>query len=170
MLFKINDGIDIEYFKELQIDFKKIKSLKINTGNNNVINSNYFFEILFFEINLNNLVYLNLDSFTKSIDENGNILLSQVNNLKSLEILILSKFKFDNVFKLYMDNLKVLNISFCENILLSQNMCLKLKKLYIIISNIKSNKLLKFPEVEECYLNSSTINVDFRNIIIYSEE
>ena len=167
LLIKINYDKDMSYFHEFNIDYGKIKFLIIKKDGYSTFNNCYsFYDSILF--NFNNLIYLNLESLNNKIKEKENqyLLIKHINNLKQLEILILTKFYFANFDSvLDLDNLKVLNLSFCKQIKLSKNLCLKLKKLCLIMSSISNEEFLEFPELEDFRLNSTAINDDFKKNI-----
>ena len=155
IFIKIKDANDINYFNQFKISTQNIKCLTIKKEkNDNINNYDYFLTNFFNAYNINNIVYLNLESFTKTICQRDYILLNNLNKFKSLEILALNNFYFEQTFPLFLSNLKVLNISFCSKIDIS-NICLNLKKLYLIFSHISMNhiNILKFPKIEDFCLN-----------------
>ena len=142
----------ISAFENLNQANSKYSSLIIKKEKNkNIDNFDYFLTSLFFIYDINNIVYLNLESFTKEIHREDFLLLKNLNNYNSLEILILNNFKFSEIFILNLTNLKVLNLSFCSNINLDKKVFLNLRKLYLIFSKID---IYQFPKLEEMYLNS----------------
>ena len=91
----------------------------------------------------------------------------KINSFKSLVHLCLNGIYFKNIFTIKLYNLKLLEITNCKNITFDSNTCLKLKKL-VINNNILPKKYslsLKFPELEECYLdNFENKLIDFSSL------
>ena len=166
--FVFNDSKDIDFLGDFKINFKQIKSLNLRKEkNSNFDNYTYFLNKFFsFKDISKNLVYLNIEPFKSDLLEEECDLLMNINKFKSLETLILNnfKFKFVNNFILDLDNLKTLEIRFCENLILGKKMCQRIKTLYLISSYIISedNNSLKFPELEDL---TSSLNFTFKNNI-----
>ena len=90
IFIKIKDANDINYFNQFKISTQNIKCLTIKKEkNDNINNYDYFLTNFFNAYNINNIVYLNLESFTKKISQRDYILLNNLNKFKSLEILTL---------------------------------------------------------------------------------
>ena len=149
---------DINYLKDLKIRFGKIKRLNCNHEFNIYIdNYDYFFKTLLSFNNIEkNLLCLNLVvGFIKydKIDPNS---IKNLNSLTSLEILELKGFKFKSVFILKLKNLKNLNLKNCDNFAFDEKSCQKLKYLYLQdCAIVETGKLVKLPELEECFIQSS---------------
>ena len=140
------DKNNINYLNELNISFNKIKRLNIYpnylTKENHEIYNN-----LFSIKNLGkNLIYLNLGNINNSSKD---VCYSFINELTSLEQLILCDFIFNN-FELKLKNLKILTLKNCSYISFAENTGKNNKKLIIDNCNINLPKiLLQFPELEE---------------------
>ena len=158
---------------KIKINFEKIKKIKIvqsETYNQHylniryIINNNYFYKTLFSFDNFGkNLLYLDLKLKSReNIDLN---LIEFLNNLKLLEILILSGFLIESLFTIKLYNLIKLKLLYCENITISENCCLNIKEFSFCncIFSI-SNILLKFPEVENCKIRDcENLMIDFES-------
>ena len=146
----------------------------------NQIYSNYSSFTIYFEdnndIKLLDEIKLKYEQIRKLFverisDKNNYRLLNKnslkINSFKSLEQLCLNGIYFKNIFTIKLYNLKLLEITNCKNITFDSNTCLKLKKL-IINNNILPKKYslsLKFPELEECYLdNFENKLIDFSSL------
>jgi hypothetical protein len=129
--YTFNDIKKINYLKEFNIDFNKIKRMTLkyyykNDVNNTIKeNDNYFFKTLFSFNNIEkNLIYLKINvnhiKLSPSVFEN-------INNFKSLRFLYIENFNFDKEFIIKLNDLKLLSIISCENIKLSEIFNEKLK-------------------------------------------
>ena len=166
--FDYKDVNDINYLKEFEIQFNKVKRLIMSHDYGIFIdNYDYFFKTLFSFNNLEkNLTYLSLYVGIKKdrIDPNA---LTNLNNFCSLEVLELKGFKFKKTFTMKLKNLKVLNLKGCENLTFEENSCLNLKILYLLDCLIEKPKsLLKFPELEDCLLQKDLRLKQKYNLII----
>ena len=156
--FSYQKSSDINYLKDLKIRFGKIKRLNCNHEFSIYIdNYDYFFKTLLSFNNIEkNLLCLNLVvGFIKydKIDPNS---IKNLNSLTSLEILELKGFKFKSVFILKLKNLKNLNLKNCDNFAFDEKSCQKLKYLYLQdCAIVETGKLVKLPELEECFIQSS---------------
>ena len=151
---------NISYLNELNIDFNKIKRLNIYPNYFSKHNQKIYKNLFSIKKLRKNLIYLNLGNNS----ENPKI--SFINELNSLEQLIL--YDFSN-FELKLKNLKILTLKNCSNVSLDKKIGKNMKK--FIISNCKINLpkiLLKFPELEECFLKGKDIVfsgiVDFKSL------
>jgi len=164
----------INYLKEINIDFNKIKRLTLKIENieyyERIKDINNFFKNLFSFNNIkNNLIYLEINFGNK---ENNSDSFKDINNFKSLRYLHLENFNFNQQFTIRSNNLILLSIISCENILLSEipNEKLKVLNLRNHISNI--NRLGRNNPTEltkiNLSLNKIDINilekVDFKNL------
>ena len=154
------DGNNINYLNELNIDFNKIKRLNIYPNYFSKDNQEIYKNVFSIKNLRENLIYLNLGNNS----EYHNI--SFINELISLEQLIL--YDFTN-FKLKLKNVKILTLKNCSNLSLDQNIGKNMKKLIIDKCKINLPKiLLKFPELEECFLKSKDIIfskiIDFKSL------
>ena len=157
---------DINYLNELKINFNNIKKLvfsiddagddednKEKESKGNFVKK-YDCLKKFFSFNnfKDNLVYLDLILPKKGNFKLESNLFKNV-NFQSLKLLGLSWFKFKTNFEIKLNNLEGLSLNHCENISLIGDNCKKMENLNInkaIISESKS--VLKFPNLEECYL------------------
>ena len=154
------DGNNINYLNELNIDFNKIKRLNIYPNYFSKDNQEIYKNVFSIKNLRENLIYLNLGNNS----EYHNI--SFINELISLEQLML--YDFTN-FKLKLKNVKILTLKNCSNLSLDQNIGKNMKKLIIDKCKINLPKiLLKFPELEECFLKSKDIIfskiIDFKSL------
>ena len=143
---------DIILLKEF-INFEEIKELDmINIGNEKNINYDKLFMNILPITNFGNkLTNLNL----KIHDVWGKItnsdIFEKINNCQHLKTLELNGFKFQNNFQLNLNNLSILNLRNCTNIILSESQSLKI--LLLSNCNIINNKsLVKFENLEKCEL------------------
>ena len=173
LTFNYEDNNDIDYLKELKINFSQIKRLTIKKEAT-INNYFYFFKTLFSFDNIeNNLVYLDLkisvralNNFYEKIEPSS---FENLNNFKSLKFLRLEKFKFKSTFILKLYNLNSLSLMSCENITLDEKTCLNIKNLTLFdCLIIKQKTLLKFPELENYYLISITTQERCNLIIDFS--
>ena len=153
-------------------NFTQNKCLLIKQERKSFIKSyDYFFQNLFSFYNINNnLVYLEIDIFENVFNEekieiNPNIF-EGLNNFKSLEKLNLKGLRFINNFELKIYYLKEISLSFCGKITFAENIFFNLKKLSFYDINVNRPKsLLKFPELQECYLYNKINNIiDFKSL------
>ena len=170
--FLYTNSNDINYLKELNIRFAKIKKFTASHEYSVYIdNYDYFFKTLFsFNSIEKNLISLNLYvGFIKKdkIDPNS---IKNLNSLISLEILELKGFKFKTTFVLKLKNLKNLILKNCENLTFDGNSCTKLKQLYLQdCAIVETSTLLKLPELEECLLqNSVSVKRRYNQIIDFA--
>ena len=157
---------DINYLNELKINFNNIKKLVFSIDDDGDDEDNkekeskgnfvkkYDCLKKFFSFNnfKDNLVYLDLILPKKGNFKLESNLFKNV-NFQSLKLLGLSWFKFKTNFEIKLNNLEGLSLNHCENISLIGDNCKKMENLNInktIISESKS--VLKFPNLEECYL------------------
>ena len=172
LYLEIEDCNDINYLKEFNINFNQVRCLKIIPSFLGMIknyqNYNYLVKTSCSFNNIEtNLKYLSLDLIDSIIEADS---LDNINNFKSLEYLELSNVKLNNTFSLKLNNLISLFIFNCNNIALSQDTCLKLKRFEIAESSLISQKsLITFPELIELildYFNSDLIKyksvIDFK--------
>lgn len=158
---------DIDFIKELNINFTNIKKLEINEDwkNDSLIDNYDKTYNTFFSINeLKNLEYLKifmLNIFTICLN-NNNIMISNLNNFNSLIELQLQKLWFSSDFTLKLYNLQKIEFYKCSNITFENNCLLKLKKLNLYRTSInQTNYLLKLPELEELLLQIGDYNIIF---------
>jgi len=143
--YNLENITKINYLKEFNLDFKKIKKLKIETDFEygrfistkavDEITITNFFNFLFLIINNdNNLVYLNIKfkyCMVKSV------VLENLNNLKKLKYLYLENINCsDDIFKVKLNGLKLFSIIKSVNIYLIEMSYEELKEL-----QFKNNKI-----------------------------
>ena len=157
--YKLNK--DIDFLKELNIDFKNIKKISFNikedegeTGDKeenieNIENCNYFLKNLFSFDNFgSNLLFLNIQFPIKEDEALDINLIKNINNLKLLKFLILSEFILNETFEINLQNLEVLKLENCENIFLAGGIYNNLNYLFLIDSIVfMVQPLLKFPNL-----------------------
>ena len=152
--YRLKDINKLGYLKEININFNKIKRLKIQIGyafkNKDIKNSNAeiivknFFDTLFSFNNIeNNLIYLDIN-FTKY--EVKSELFEKINNFKSLRYLYLKNIYFKKNFIFKLNELKLLSLQSCKNVKLSSG---KLKELNISLINTRNINLLNKVNLKE---------------------
>ena len=160
LLFGIDRYIDkkfhIKLLQELNIDFSKITKLNIVYFSNK-------YNFLFPLFNVNNLVYLNLNSYENNIDSNS---FEIINSLKSLKKLYLKFFNFIGTFTLKLFNLKYLNLFNCKNIFFAVNQIFNLEELYIYDCRliINQEKSIIFPKLKIFHTNEECPFIDFEKL------
>ena len=136
------------------MNFNKIRRLTMSEEFNDKSYKDYdIFLGKFFSIEsfANNLVDLKLSFFNRCDHKIYLNLMNNLNNFKSLKILHLRGFEFEDIFTLNLADLIELSLENCINIALDDNMCLNLKNLYLDdCSFYVPNTLLKFPKLEIC--------------------
>ena len=155
MLFLYINKNNINYLKELEINFNNIKKFIASPTNSrefilvdNKKDFNDFFKILFSFDNINNLNYLKIHISGNQHKIKLNII-EILNNFKCLEYLYLAGIDLESTFIINLPNLKKLFISGCDKITFFDNP--NLEQLYINESGIDNPKsLLKFPKLEKC--------------------
>ena len=109
-----NDKDDINYLKNMNINFNQIKALKLSLFQNNE-NLDSFLNDLFSFNNIDKkLIYLNLNLAEYKINMNSK-LFENINKLKLLQYLTLFNFIFDD-FELKLNNLKYIYLNKCKSI------------------------------------------------------
>ena len=157
--FVISNNMEIEKWKEYNINFSQIKNLnilesykytdskdKIIKFTENIVNfENFQNNLKVLEIYFNEYYSFNSSSF------------DNFNNFTNLETLKLSGFHFTSTLRLNLYNLKELELTNCEKIVLAEYSCLNLKKLSLKgdCSIEETGNLMKFPELEICILNNN---------------
>ena len=181
---QIKDGNDMEYLKRLNLNFNKLKKLKVNIDKDNGFISSYncLFENLFTLPDIqHSLVSLeieggkpqkdyNINSYSDEDDENEEEedeeilkIFENLNKFESLEKLIMRDFIFEKTFTLKLNNLKELYLFECLDIAFAENSCLNLKVLFLYSNSINMpKKSLKLPELEN-------FEYERGNIIKYNE-
>ena len=150
---------ELKFLDELKIDFNNLKRLELIFSDNiNIINTNSLQKVLFSNKQLkNNLLYLHLVCSGEKIEHS---LFQNINDFYLLTELNLERCKFDEIVVLELPNLTKLNISFCDNISLSNNTCLKIKKLLFQEFILKQlSGLYKFPKLEEFRCQIETLYI-----------
>ena len=168
-IFKNSD--DINYLKEFKINLDKLKNLAFYEDNDcGIMNHDYFFNTLFsFEGLVNNLVFLNIsikiNDYSDQIDPNT---LENLNNFKSLKILILENLQLENIFLLKLQNLEDLRLFNCDIIFFEENIGLNLKRLKLVDCSIEKPKNpIKLPVLKELEIKYLKDQKSY-NIIDYS--
>ena len=160
--YVLKDKKKINYLRELNINFNKIKRMTLIVGseeNNDYINK-CFFEILFsFNHIENNLIFLKIECKFNNL---SNKLFENINNFKSLKYLYINSFKFDTEFIITIKHLNILSCKNFKNIILSEDINFKdLKELYLYGNDTYSTQALeksKFENLEKLYLNNDKIS------------
>ena len=143
IFYILKDMNKINYLKEFNINFNKIKRLTIKFENYYAIQNEIenFFETFFSFDNIeNNLIYLYIKFINYEIN---NELFAKINNFKLLKFLYLVNFNFKRDLLLYLNNLKLITIISCKNIQISGNSNEKLKELNLNNNKISSVNFLK---------------------------
>ena len=169
--YLLDDINKINYLKEINIDFNKIKRLTIiekedinffvdeDEDNINKNQINNFFEILFSINNINNnLIYLNIKLKKCKINPE---LFENINNFKLLRYLYIENINFNKDFIIKLNKLKLLSIISCENIKLSEMSNEELKELNLSFNNISDINILEkvnFKELKELNLSYNKIS------------
>ena len=135
--YDLVDVNKINYLKEFNINFNKIKRLILKIENNskekydNNIQINKFFGSLFSFNNIkNNLIYLEID-IDFMYDKINNELLENINNFKLLRYLYLYNLKFKQDFIIKLKEIELLSIKSSKNVKLSEIPNEKLIELYL---------------------------------------
>ena len=160
---------DIDLLKDININFGKIKDLDfINIGNEKNINYDSIFNKLFLEPNFGkNMEKSNLKIHDVWGKINDIKTFEKINNFSNLISLELNGFKFQNNYKIKLQNITSLNLRNCSGIELSDSD--KLDNLMISNTDIKENKSLsKFKNLEKCELINYRNNQNFYSIIDFS--
>ena len=169
ILYNLADNNKINYLKEININFNKIKSLAIVSYEDKNIDyviqkpHMYFFEILFSFNNIeNNLIYLNI-SFKYCIIITD--LFDNINKFKSLRYLYIENINFNKEFIIKLKELKLISIEGCKNVILFEILNEKLKELYLSYNNISDINILEKVKSKELnkldlsYNDISDINI-----------
>ena len=148
LIFYFFDDKDIDYIKELKINYNQIQKFKII--HNNSKHFSIFCKSLFTIINLaHNLIQLSIDNI-KFQNEIKTDLIEDLNNFKILENLKLKGFYFNTIFTLKLKNLKKLYLSKCKNISFEEDCHLNLRILELEECKLIAVKSqIKFPNLEE---------------------
>lgn len=173
IVFIYKNTDDIQYLRELNIDFYKVKSLTVQLcfGLSFFERSSlkkdykYFFENLFsLEGIENNLISL----YLKNVSDKNTIepvYFKNINNLHSLEYLELNDYKLSQAFELKLYNLKEIKFESCKNISFDDSDIFKIEKITIYKSYIPNPKsLIKFPYLKELNLDSNNYFIDFTSL------
>ena len=159
LYFKFTNDEDINYLKDFNLDFQKLKRLSIikHYSDTNKESCNYYsndnFLKTLFSFNLsNNLVYLKI-SLHFTDDEISKNAIENLNCLQSLKALFLSSFRFLETFQLKIKSLSKIEIDYCRNISFDEDIFLNLKILYLSDCIIAPQDwILKIPSLENCSL------------------
>ena len=152
LYFKFEDKRKINYLKEFNVDFNKIKRVDLFQVKEEGINDNednkYFFETLFSLNNIeNNLIYLKIQFSSNNKIESS--LFENINNLKSLKYLCVNSFYFDGIIKIELNNLKILSFEYCRNIDEFSIICEKLEILNLGMNQISNINNLENANLKE---------------------
>ena len=156
--FIINDNIEIDKWKNYNIDFNKIKQLNILETHKHKDSEN---KVKLFVENIVNLEIIksninDLEIYLYNHYSFNPISIEKINNFTNLETLKLSGFHFTQTFILNLYNLKELELLNCKNISFAEYSFLNLKKLSLKGDTLinEPESLIKFPELEICLLNN----------------
>ena len=161
IFFRYKDKKAINYLKEFNVDFNKIKRLSLIQDSQGNEGDNDMFFNTFFSFNKieNNLIYLNICFNVLISVDTG--LFKKINNFKSLRYLYLKNIKF-SLLTIKLDNLIVLSLQNVKGLNISDIICNKLEKLDFTYSN--NSELLNDINVEELKelkeLNLNNNNID----------
>ena len=163
IFFKFNKSKDIRYLKDFNIDFTKIKNLKIQQQYEEQNLGKLFRELFGLKNIKNNIIDLDIQIYNSKIDKN---ILENLNKFKVLEHLTLKGFNSKTRFELKIKALKTLNISECGNIYINEDIPLSLKRLILINNNNNiSESLLKLPQLEYLELTESAFSsINFNSL------
>ena len=157
----------IEILKELNINFSNINSLYFNCQNKfSDIEYNSFYSFLFSLNNIgNNLENLCLDFSMFNCVITDNDIFEQINNFKSLKNIEFSHLRFDKCFIIKLNNLKIINFDFCENICFeNENTIIEVTHLKLYKTNIESGNIVyNLPNLENLNLFDSNIKINYIN-------
>ena len=166
-----NLGIDFSLIKSIFLDIKKINK---NNDSDESEEKIKIFSDFFSLKNLNNnleTLYLNLYeiSYSYTITNDQFELLNDFNSLKHIYF---SHLNLSSPFFIKLPTLETINFSYCENIyFLNDNTTKNIKYIYITNLNkniagstLNNNIIYKFPNLEELYIYSSNINIDFQSL------
>ena len=159
---------DFEYLTKFHINLNQIKILTLKQDCKYFIKKyDIFFKQLFEFKNIeNNLLYLILDILPFDKYEIKANIFNNINNLKSLKYLFLSRFNFQSVFKLKLTNLEQLILFECKNIKFGKYIGLNIQKLYLnSCSIVKPKILIEFPKLEICIFEGKQ---NYNSIIDFS--
>ena len=190
--FKYKNPTDVDFIKDLNLNFKLIKKLKLKRANEekgenydeiydqakkeemeketNIINNksfSNFYKALFSLPDIqNNLIDLNLKvnkENKKSFIPNS---FQEINNLKALQNLCINGYNFETPFALRLFNLQKLQLRKVRNFEFDQSNVFNIKEMTILTSEkSKSNFKIKFPELETLKLVIDSYKDTFINII-----
>ena len=167
--FIFSDNNSINYLKDFNIDFNKIKRLTI--VQEDIINKNdkYLFKTIFSFNNIENtLIYLKLYLEEEKNFKTDSESFEGINNFKSLRYLYISYFDFDKTFLFKLKTLKLLSFEKVKNINISQDCCSNLKRFTLSDTIVNSESLFKLPKLEcgyffDYYIEYHSI-VDFKSL------
>ena len=147
--FKFIKNEDINYLKDFNVNFEKIKRLTLIEDYSSP-NTDYNFLKTLFSFNLtNNLVYLKINlTWEENIIQADEI--ENLNCLQSLKVLSLSYFNCHDIFLLKIKGLLKLDLDNCINISLDKDIFLNLKYLFLTSCRIVlQDWILKLPCLEK---------------------
>ena len=168
--FKYRNPDDINYLKDLKLNFNLIKQLKLKQiknekekENDNIEKKSFdnFYKTLFSLPDIKNIL-VDLD-----LRINGDVnkiaipnSFEEINNLKALKNLIIKGYSFENSFTLKLFDLKSLRLLNVTNISFDEANTFNLESLYLHKTQLKkSENLINFPKLETfLFIDSSNIN------------
>lgn len=171
IIFYFDDNNNINYLKDFNIDFNKVKRLALIQYD--IINKNdkYLFQTFFSLNNIeSNLVYLKIYLEKENGVKTDSYSFEIINNFKSLRYLYIAYFYFDKTFLFKLKTLKLLSFEKCNNICLSEDCCCNLQRLTLndTILDRGSHPLFKFPKLESCYFfdfdTDCNLFIDFKSL------
>ena len=188
--FKYKNPTDIDFIKDLKLNFKLIKKLKLKRINyendeeakkeemeietNSIDNKSFsnFYKALFSLPDIqNNLIHLDLKINKKNKKSYIPASFQEINNLKALQNLKINGYNFQTAFVLRLFNLKRLVLLDVKNFEFDQSNAFNIKELIIFTSEkSKSNFKINIPELEtlkfviDSYKESYINIIDFKSI------
>ena len=185
--FQFQNPNDINYLSDLKINFKLIKMLKlrqknkeknekkeIEEENENEIreeiitleNQSFdnFYKVLFNLPDIQN-VLIDLDIKNKTKDKNIPNSFELINNLKVLQNLTITGYKFTNIFTLRLYDLQKLKLINVENFALDDTSPFNLNYLYISSCEmVKSKSAINIPKLENFYyIDSYNLYINYQD-------
>ena len=148
--FYLDNINDVYNINDLGINFNLIKKLSLYIKSTDRLNSpkNYNETEIFniFKLNNieNNLTHLIIDAKLNIKSD----IFETINNYKYLNYLTLKDIKFDKIFTINLNSLKLLKLIECEKISITQKCANNLKSLYLFSIHLQTDSKLLFPEME----------------------
>ena len=155
------DNESINKILKEHLNYNQIKRLAIYQSWHSWDFDSIFETILSYPKYNNNLEYLHINFRACPVGIINYNNLNNLNKFKSLKQLKLKGFIFFDVsITLDLPNLKIISLTNCQNITLSENTCTNLKKIYLNNFSSTSSPLLKLPNVEKLAIYNSNV-IDF---------